>query len=139
MFYLFFYDNNFYFFYFGLCILKLIKIQPNSQKYTLFTKIPNIPINQIKTKEKIINYSPPQKIEKEKNTKLFTKNNINILLKSSSETKMKEPLKFSPNKIKIKGTLNLTNINLSYLNNIKSESFHNKISDILKEKFVQIN
>ena len=78
VFYLFFYDNNFYFFYFGLCILKLImenknlqgkiskliKIQPNSQKYTLFTKIPNIPINQIKTKEKIINYSPPQKIEK---------------------------------------------------------------------------
>ena len=112
-------------------ISKLIKIQPNSQKYTLFTKIPNIPINQIKTKEKIINYSPPQKIEKEKNTKLFTKNNINILLKSSSETKMKEPLKFSPNKIKIKGALNLTNINLSYLNNIKSESFHNKISNIV--------
>ena len=117
-------------------ISKLIKIQPNSQKYTLFTKIPNIPINQINAKEKIINYSPPQKIEKEKNTKLFTKNNINILLKSSSETKMKEPLKFSPNKIKIKGALNLTNINLSYLNNIKSESFHNKISDIVNNTWL---
>ena len=117
-------------------ISKLIKIQPNSQKYTLFTKIPNIPINQINAKEKIINYSPFQKIENEKSTKLLTKNNINILLKSASDTKMKEPLKFSPNKIKIKGALNLTNINLSYLNNIKSESFHNKISDIVNNTWL---
>ena len=46
---------------------------------------------------------------------------------------MKEPLKFSPSKIKIKESLNLTNLNLSLQNknqkNIKSESFNNKNSD----------
>ena len=114
-------------------ISKIIKIQPKIPKYAFLTKIQNIPINQIKTKEKVINHSPPQKIENDKNSKIITKNKINILLKSSSETNMKEPLKFSPSKIKIKESLNLTNLNLSLQNknqkNIKSESFNNKNSD----------